>query len=101
MQCAACKRVGHVAKHCDMPAMAICLEQYMKHDLLVLVHDTIERDWLNHWKECLGNPNTTPHQVLWAYMEELDITVTRLDDAMEWERWARDAFDHDLDDADE
>ena len=33
VQCAACKRVGHVAKHCDMLATAICLERYMKHDL--------------------------------------------------------------------
>jgi hypothetical protein len=26
VQCAACKQVGHVAKHCDMLATAICLE---------------------------------------------------------------------------
>jgi hypothetical protein len=33
IQCAACRRVGHVAKHCDMLATAICLERYMKHDM--------------------------------------------------------------------
>ena len=27
VQCAACKRVGHVAKHCNMLATAICLER--------------------------------------------------------------------------
>jgi hypothetical protein len=27
VQCAACKRVGHVAKHCDMLATTICLER--------------------------------------------------------------------------
>jgi hypothetical protein len=84
-----------------MLATVICLEQYMKHDLSASVPDTIERDWLDHWKECLGNPDMTLHQVLWAYMEELDITVARLDDVMEWECWAGNAFDHDLDDADE
>jgi hypothetical protein len=29
VQCEACKRVGHVAKHCDMLAAAICLERYI------------------------------------------------------------------------
>jgi hypothetical protein len=60
VQCAACKRVGHVAKHCDMLAMAICLERYMKHDLSPAVCDSIKRDWLAWWKERLGNPTTTP-----------------------------------------
>jgi hypothetical protein len=46
VQCAACKWVGHVAKHCNMLAMAICLERYLKNDLSTLVQDTIERDWL-------------------------------------------------------
>ena len=43
VQCAACKRVGHVAKHCDMLATAICLERYIKHDLTTSTRDSIEK----------------------------------------------------------
>jgi hypothetical protein len=46
VQCAACKRVGHVAKHCDMLATAICLECYMKRNMSDLVQDAIKKDWL-------------------------------------------------------
>jgi hypothetical protein len=64
-----------MAKHCNMLVTAICLERYMKHDLSAGVRDSFERDWLERWKHCLGNPDSTPHQVLQAYVEELDITV--------------------------
>jgi len=87
VQCAACKRVGHVAKHCDMLAKAICLERYMKNDMSATIRDSIEKEWLDRWKERLGNPTQTPRQILRAYVEELDITVAGLDDAMEWEYW--------------
>jgi len=46
-QCAACRRVGHVAKHCDMLATAICLEKYMKKDLSPSLRDQIEKEWLD------------------------------------------------------
>jgi hypothetical protein len=75
VQCAACKKVGHVAKHCNMLATAICLERYMKHDLSHSVRDAIEKDWLERWKERLGNPDGTPRQVMRAYVEDLNITV--------------------------
>jgi hypothetical protein len=60
IQCAACKRVGHVAKHCDMLASAICLERYIKHDMSPALRDSIEKEWLDRWKERLGNPTQTP-----------------------------------------
>jgi hypothetical protein len=70
-----------------MLATAICLEQYMKTDLSPALRDSIEQEWLDRWKERLGNPTQTPRQVLQAYVEELDITVAGLDDEMEWETW--------------
>ncbi len=94
VQCAACKRVGHVAKHCDRLATAICLKGYMKTDLSPALRDSIEQEWLARWKERLGNPTQTPHQVLRAYVEELDITVAVLDDEMEWETWDDDDIDN-------
>ena len=93
VQCAACKRVGHVAKHCDMLATAICLERYMKHDLTTTSRDSIEKDWLTRWTERLGNPDRTPRQVMRTYVEDLDITVAHLDDEMDWDCWDFDAFE--------
>jgi hypothetical protein len=34
-----------------MLAMAICLERYMKHDMSASIHDYIEKEWLDWWKE--------------------------------------------------
>jgi len=101
VQCAACKRVGHVAKHCDMLATAICLERYMKRDMSDSVRDAIEKDWLARWKERLDNPDRTPCQVLRAYVEELDITVAGLDEAMEWDCWVDDTPSIDSNDSNE
>jgi hypothetical protein len=69
-----------------MLAVAICLEQYMK-DLLALTRNVIEQDWLACWRDPLGNPDSTPCQVLRAYVEELNIAVARLGKAMDWECW--------------
>jgi len=93
VQCAACNRVGHVAKHCDMLATAICLERYMKADLSPALRDSIEQEWLERWKEKLGNPTLTPRQVLRAYVEDLDITVAGLDEEMEWDAWVDGDYD--------
>jgi hypothetical protein len=101
VQCAACKRVGHMAKHCDILATAICLKCYMKRDMSNSVQDTIKKDWLACWKDCLENPNCMPRQVLHAYVEELNITVAWLDDAMEWDCWADKDNSLSFDDSDE
>ncbi len=93
VQCDACKCIGHVAKHCDMLATAICLERYMKHDLTASTRDSIEKDWLTCWHERLGNPDRTPRQVMRTYVEDLDITVAHLDSEMDWDCWDHDAFD--------
>ena len=70
-----------------MLATAICLKGYMKQDMLATLRVSIEKEWLDRWKERLGNPTQTPHQILRAYDEELDITVAGLDDVMEWDYW--------------
>jgi len=70
----------------------------MKHDMSTTLRDSIEKEWLDRWKERLGNPSQTPRQVLRAYVEELDITVAGLDSAMEWEYWDDDVVDDDSQD---
>jgi hypothetical protein len=78
-----------------MLATAICLEQHMKKDLLPTVWDAIKKDWLARWKECLGNPDVTPRQVMRAYVENLDITVAHLDVEMDWGCWDNNYYDQD------
>jgi hypothetical protein len=92
VQCDACKCIGHIAKHCDMLATALCLDRYMKHNLSKSTRDVVEKEWLAHWKECLGNPNRTPRQVMQTYMEDLDITIAHLDEEMDWDCWDVDVF---------
>ena len=94
IQCAACRRVGHVAKHCNMLATAICLEKYMKKDLSPSLRDQIEKEWLDRWKEKLENPVRTPRQVLRSYVDDLGISVTELDAEMEWDCWDEEADDY-------
>ncbi len=93
VQCDACKRVGHVAKHCDMLATAICLKCYMKNNLSDSTRHTIEQEWLKRWTDRLGNPDRTPRQVMRAYVKDLDITVAHLDGEMDWDCWDVDAFE--------
>ena len=70
-----------------MLATAICLDKYMRHDLPSSTRDAIEKEWLTKWKERLCNPTRTPRQVMRAYVEDLDITVTSLDYEMDWDSW--------------
>jgi hypothetical protein len=87
VQCAACGPVGHVAKQCNMLPTAICLEHYMKKDLSPSLRDAIKQEWLEKWKERLGNPSSNPRQVLRTYVEALDITVAKLNDKIDWSCW--------------
>ncbi len=56
-------------------------------DMSDSARDAIEKDWLARWKDCLENPDRTPHHVLCTYVEEFNITVAWLDEAMEWDCW--------------
>ncbi len=71
-----------------MLTTAICLERYMMHDLSASSRDAIEKEWVMKWKERLGHPMVTPRQVMQTYINNLDITVADLDDAMDWDCWS-------------
>jgi hypothetical protein len=70
-----------------MLATAICIERYMKKDLSVPLRDAIEQEWLAKWKDRLGNPTSTPRQVMRTYVEALNITVAGLNEEMDWSCW--------------
>ncbi len=44
------QQVGHHAVNCDMLAMVLCLERYMRGHLSDAARDTIESEWVNQWK---------------------------------------------------
>jgi hypothetical protein len=69
----------------------------MKKDISSTVRDAIKKDWLARWKERLGNPDVTSHQVMRMYVENLDIMVAHLDSEMDWGCWDNDSYDQDHD----
>ncbi len=75
-----------------MLATAICLERYMTKDLSSSTRNLIEKEWPQRWTNRLGNPERTPRQVMRTYVDDLDITLATLDNAMDWECWDNDAF---------
>jgi hypothetical protein len=70
-----------------MLATAICLEKYTKKDMSSGLRDSIGKEWLERWKERLGNPGCTPRQVLQSYVKDLGISVAGLDAEMESDCW--------------
>ena len=67
----------------------------MKKDLSSTVWDALEKDWLAMWKECLGNPDVTPCQVMRAYVENLHITVAHLNGEINWGCWDNNYYNQD------
>jgi hypothetical protein len=87
VQCDTCKRIGHVTTKCDMLAMAIYLDKYIKQSLSEEDKRKIESSWLCMWKEKLGQPQQSPTQVMKAYCMDLDISLDHLVLAMDWDCW--------------
>jgi hypothetical protein len=83
VQCEACKRLGHVAANCDMLAMAIFLEKYVKQSISDEDKRKIESNWVRRWKDELGEPQRSPRQVMKAYCADLDISPDHLDRVMD------------------
>jgi hypothetical protein len=90
LQCDACKRVGHAAATCDVLAHALFLTKYMKHSLDEKNREKLEMAWLDCWRAQLGKPLHTPHTVLQAYLNEMDMTLEDLDVQMCWDCWPGD-----------
>jgi hypothetical protein len=95
--CAACRRRGHPASQCDVLAIALFLDPYIKTTMSPSDRDKIELAWLQQWKERLGNPSCLPRRVMKMFLEEMDITLDVLDEQMDWECWPT---DDDIDDFD-
>jgi hypothetical protein len=91
VHCDACKRNGHTAHNCDMLAMAIFLERYTKKDLLDADRLAIETKWLRRHRQQLGNPAKTPHQVMQAYCDMMNVTPDCLNLAIDWDCWPKTA----------
>jgi hypothetical protein len=101
--CNICKQRGHSAINCNMLAMVLFLEKYVKVSMTPSTCNRIEAAWLQHWKETLGNPRRLPRKVLRAYLNLLYISADMLDNQIDWECWpVDDAFkDFEQDNCDE
>jgi hypothetical protein len=71
----------------------------MKNNLSLVARNMIEREWLARWKERLGHPDVTPCQVMHLYVKQLNITVARLDNDMDWDAWDDDEYPTVINDA--
>jgi hypothetical protein len=85
--CAACKRCGHPASNCDMLAMALFLDKYVKGTMSHSDQDKIETAWLQRWKDKLGNLSRLLCKIMKAYLDYMDISMEVLDEQMDWDCW--------------
>jgi hypothetical protein len=95
--CTACKLRGHTATKCDMLAMALFLEKYVRKNMSHVDRDKVEAAWLQRWKDRLRNPSRLPHKVMKAYLEYMDISMEVLDNQMDWDCWPGDDDMEDFD----
>jgi hypothetical protein len=86
-QCAVCKRIGHKEVNCNMLALALFVNRYIHHSLLDSERSEIKSKWLAHWKDRLGQPARSPHQVMRSYCDMMEITLATLDLVMDWDCW--------------
>jgi hypothetical protein len=86
VQCNACKRIGHNAVNCDMLAIALYIDRYIK-DISATKRSTIKSRWLDKYRAKLGQPGRTPRQIIRTYCDNYNITPDHLDQAMDWECW--------------
>jgi hypothetical protein len=87
VQCDACKRIGHVTTNCDMLAMALFLDKYVRQSLSDEDKRKVGLAWLHMHKDKLGLLQCPPSQVMKAYCADLDILLDILNCAMDWDCW--------------
>ena len=87
VQCPACHRRGHHVQNCDMLAMAISLNHYIREQLTPDMVTTIETNWLERHRSQLDNIRQTPRQVLRAYADAYNYTTADIENSLDWDTW--------------
>lgn len=87
VQCPACHRRGHHVQNCDMLAMAVSLNHYIREQLTPDMVTTIETNWLERHRPQLDNIRQTPRQVLRAYADTYNYTTADIENSLDWETW--------------
>jgi hypothetical protein len=72
--------------NCAVLAMALFIENYKRH-ILDNMKDCLKLEWVQQWKNSLGNPTKKPCRVMKAYLNLLDISMDYLDKNMCWDCW--------------
>ncbi len=75
-----------------MLTIALFMDKYIKHSLSDDDPRRIGLNWVDRWKEQLGQPQRSPTQVMKAYCADLDICLGHLDLAMDWDCWPVDEY---------
>lgn len=87
VQCDACRRVSHMAISCDMLAICIFIDEYMRDHLNDRQRTQIMDAWMKRHREKLGRPRNGPRQVTRTYMEDLDLSMADIGAQLDWEAW--------------
>ena len=87
VQCPACHRRGHHVQNCDMLAMAISLNHYIREQLTPEMVTAIEANWLERHRPQLDNIQQTPRQVLRAYADAYNYTTADIENSLDWDTW--------------
>ena len=87
VQCPACHRRGHHVQNCDMLAMAVSLNHYIRDQLTPDMITTIETNWLERHRPQLDNIRQTPRQVLRAYADTYNYTTADIENSLDWDTW--------------
>jgi hypothetical protein len=89
VHCDACKRIGHEATNCNMLAMALYIDRYMKNEVSEADRAKIKLKWIQRWNNKLGQPARTPRQFMQTYCNLYNVTADHLDQALDWDCWPK------------
>jgi hypothetical protein len=82
--CNAFQHTSHVAENCNVLAISLLIEKY-KPNILDDMKDHLESEWVQYWKDSLGNPMKKPCRVMKAYLDLMDVSMDYLDKNMCWD----------------
>ena len=93
--CDACVRYGHTAAQCNLLAMSIYINKYMR-DITPEIVKTVEKNWAERNGQWLGKGVEAPSKVSKCYTDGVQITLLELEEQTDWDFF--DATDEEVED---
>jgi hypothetical protein len=83
--CQGCGWFGHEAVQCDQLAVFLYLKQYLAGSIDKATLLAAELSWVEQNKKWLGSDKASyPSKIAMAYLEDMGITKSQLDEALDW-----------------